>query len=292
MKKLTLNIIGCGHLGKSLAKLWSDHQCFNIGGVLNRSLDSALKAVDFIGQGTAVSALNEMPPAQVYLIATPDNEIFNACQSLLDSDLLNPGDIVFHCSGALSSEVLNMVNSHDVFTCSVHPVKSFADPYKAVENFQDTYCGVEGDPQALDIIETAMQKIGARIFHVKAEGKIYYHAASVMVCNYLTALMEAGLQSYQKSGLDTDTAMQVMQPLVRETLDNIFRMGTVYALTGPIARGDDLVVENQLLAFAKWDPNLAGLYARLGEVAVQLSKQKGNASDEALTRIRKVLEDY
>jgi predicted short-subunit dehydrogenase-like oxidoreductase (DUF2520 family) len=291
MNLLTLNIIGCGHLGKSLAKLWSNHQCFEIGGVLNRSIESSLKAVDFIGRGVAVETFNEMPPAQVYLIATPDNEIINACQSLVDSALLKPGDIIFHCSGTLSSDALNMARTHDAFICSMHPVKSFADPEKAVENFAGTYCGVEGDQQALDIIEIAMQEVGASLFHVQADSKIYYHAASVMVCNYLTALMEAGLQTYQKSGLEREIAMQVMQPMVRETLNNILSLGTVDALTGPIARGDDMVVENQLLALSQWKPEYASLYARLGEVALLLSEQQGNASSEALARIRDCLAD-
>jgi predicted short-subunit dehydrogenase-like oxidoreductase (DUF2520 family) len=291
MNLLTLNIIGCGHLGKSLAKLWSNHQCFEIGGVLNRSIESSLKAVDFIGRGVAVETFNEMPPAQIYLIATPDNEIINACQSLVDSALLKPGDIIFHCSGTLSSEALNMARTYDAFICSMHPVKSFADPEKAIENFAGTYCGVEGDQQALDIIEIAMQEVGASLFHVQADSKIYYHAASVMVCNYLTALMEAGLQTYQKSGLEREIAMQVMQPMVRETLNNILSLGTVDALTGPIARGDDMVVENQLLALSQWKPEYASLYARLGEVALKLSEQQGNASSEALARIRDCLAD-
>ncbi len=292
MNKFRLNIIGCGHLGRSLARLWSTHQCFEIGGVLNRSIESSIQAIDFIEAGVAISNLDEMPPGKVYLIATPDNEIINTCQSLLDSALLKPGDVLFHCSGALSSEALNQAREYDVFICSMHPVKSFADPSNAVENFMGTYCSVEGDPQALDIIEAAMQCIGGRVFRVQAESKIYYHAASVMVCNYLTALMEVGIQTYQNSGLDREQAMDVMQPMVRETLNNIFHLGTADALTGPIARGDDMVVENQLLAISQWNPEYASLYARLGEVALQLSEQKGNASREALALIREYLADY
>jgi predicted short-subunit dehydrogenase-like oxidoreductase (DUF2520 family) len=291
MKKLSLNIIGCGHLGKSLARLWADHLCFEISGVLNRSIESSVQAVNFIGSGVAISSLNEMSPAQVYLIATPDNQIIDACQTLVESALLQAGNILFHCSGALSSEILGKAREQGVFICSVHPVKSFAEPAKAVESFTGTYCGVEGDLQALEIIEVAMQKIGASLFHVQAENKVFYHAASVMVCNYLTALMEVGLQTYQKSGLDRDTAVQVMQPMVRETLDNVFRLGTVDALTGPIARGDNVVVNNQMKALTQWYPAYAGLYASLGEVALQLSQQKGTASTEDLAHIQQCLAD-
>lgn len=288
-KKLKLNIIGCGHLGKALAKLFSDHQCFEIAQVLNRSIESSGQAVDFIGSGVAVSDLESMQPAEVYMISTTDNEIMNACKSLVDAELLKPGDVIFHCSGALSSEILNSAKQQGAFICSVHPVKSFTNPLAVVESFEGTWCGVEGDRQALDVVETSLQKIGGKLFQVQAENKVFYHAASVMVCNYLTALIEVGLQTYQKSGLERETALEVMQPMVRETLNNIFCMGTIDALTGPIARGDDLVVENQLLALSRWKPEFADLYSSLGHIALQLSREKGNASAEAIARLNSVL---
>ena len=54
------------------------------------------------------------------------------------------------------------------------------------------------------------------MFDIEPQSKTIYHAASVFVCNYLTALLEIGARCYEKSGLDRGTAMQVMEPLVRE----------------------------------------------------------------------------
>ena len=54
---------------------------------------------------------------------------------------------------------------------------------------------------------------------IDARFKTVYHAGSVMVCNYLTALMEAGLQCFEKAGLPRNTATEMMEPLVRETLE-------------------------------------------------------------------------
>jgi predicted short-subunit dehydrogenase-like oxidoreductase (DUF2520 family) len=289
MDKLTLNIIGCGNLGKSLAQLWADNQCFKIGQILNRSLESSTSATDFIGAGAPIGKISDMHAADVYLIATPDNEIINACKSLLSADLLKAGDVVFHCSGALGSGVLDEARHSGVHICSAHPVKSFANPVLAVESFEGTYCGVEGDDEALAIIEEAMQKIGGIVFQVQAESKIHYHAASVMVCNYLTALIEVGIQTYQRAGIDRETAMQVMQPMVRGTLNNVFTQGTVDALSGPVARGDDVVLQNQLAALTEWKPEYAEIYTRLGAVALELSREQGNASEEALERMSQCL---
>ena len=40
-----LNIIGCGRLGRTLAKLWSDAGTLSIGGICNRGVDSGKQAL-------------------------------------------------------------------------------------------------------------------------------------------------------------------------------------------------------------------------------------------------------
>lgn len=285
-----LNIIGCGNTGKTLASLWYKQRTFDIGDILNRSRKSALAAVEFIGAGQAVESHADIMPAEVFLIATPDNHIVESCQTLSASGLLRPGTIVFHCSGALSSDVLQSARLQGAFIASVHPVKSFAAPDSSIKTFAGTYCGVEGDDEALNVLNPAFESIGATTFAVNPEFKTLYHAASVMVCNYLTALFEVGLQTYTKAGLERDTAMQVMQPIVQGTLDNIFQLGTTNALTGPVARGDDDVVSRQLDALRDWHPQYADLYRDLGRVALELSRQQGNASDAALSSLGELLE--
>ena len=108
---------------------------------------------------------------------------------------------------------------------SVHPLKSFADPALAAQTFGGTYCAAEGDAAALAVLKPAFEAAGARVSEIDPAFKTIYHAASVIVCNYLAALMEAGLLSYEKSGLRRDDALRMMEPLVRETVDNVFRLG-------------------------------------------------------------------
>src|SRR5262249_50759233 len=143
---------------------------------------------------------------------------------------------------------------------SIHPVKSFADVDSSIATFSGTFCGIEGEESVCRVLTDAFTRLGAHIFAVKTENKMIYHAATVMVCNYLTALMEVGLRCYEQSGLTRQKALEVMQPIVQGTVDNIFCMGTASALTGPIARGDHRLVEKQIEALEKWDTNIAGIY--------------------------------
>ena len=284
----SLNVIGAGRVGRSLAWLWEASRTFEVGDVLDGTPEGAREAVAFIGAGRAVGSLEEMRPAEVWMITTPDRKIAECAQALARAGVLRRADVVFHCSGSMTAGEIAAVVS-EACTASVHPLKTFADPADAVRTFSGTFCAAEGDPAALAVLIPAFDEIGGRIMEIDARYKTVYHAASVLVCNYLTALMEAGLRCYLRAGLERRTAMRIMEPLVRETLDNVFRLGPVAALTGPIARGDNPVVERHLEALEAWDPPIAAIYRELGLIASELAREHGEVEADALARIEALL---
>lgn len=286
---LTLNIIGCGRLGRTLARLWHESGVFDVRDVVNRSRESARSAVAFVGAGRPVSVSGELRPADLFLIGTPDGRIAATGDRLAASGLLRAGDIVFHCSGALSSDALESAREMGARVASVHPVKSFADPAGSVATFTGTYCGAEGCTGALDVLVPAFERIGGRVFQLDAGSKAIYHAASVIVCNYLNALLELGSRTFERSGIERRAAFEIMQPIVRGTVDNVFELGTVAALTGPIARGDHETVARHLDQLSAWDPDAAEVYRRLGAIALELSRAQGKASDESLSVLAELL---
>ncbi len=285
-----LNIIGAGRVGRTLAALWHRQNVFAIRGVCNRTLQNARDAVAFIGAGRAMENISDMPHADAWLLATPDGELAPAGQRLAECGLLRAGDVVFQCSGALPSSDLRVAGIAVAGVASVHPLKSFADPGDAVRTFAGTYCAAEGDAAALALLKPAFETIGARVTEIDPQFKTVYHAASVIVCNYLAALMETGLQCYEKAGIPRTTASKMMDPLVRETVDNVFKLGTVKALTGPIARGDAMVVERQIDSLRDFDPRTAEIYRALGVMAVALSRAQGGADAAELDAIARSLQ--
>jgi predicted short-subunit dehydrogenase-like oxidoreductase (DUF2520 family) len=288
----TLNIIGAGRVGRTLAALWRQRHVMEIHDVFNRTPQSTRDAVAFIGAGRAAESLATMRPADLWMLATSDSELPSAAARLAASGRLRAGDLVFHCSGALASSELRASFMADVHVASVHPLKTFADPQDAARTFAGTYCVAEGDAAALSTLKPAFEQIGARVSEIDPQHKTIYHAASVIVSNYLTALLEAGLQCYEKAGLPRDTAAAMMAPLVRETVDNIFKLGTVKALTGPIARGDAAVVERQVRALQAFDPRIADVYRALGRLAVDLSRAQGGAPTLSLQAIEALLQAH
>ncbi|PWQ94577.1 Rossmann-like and DUF2520 domain-containing protein [Leucothrix arctica] len=287
---LRINFIGCGQVGKTLGKLWHKGSHLKIGDVLNQSLLSSETAVEVINAGKPVDNLVHMTCADVYMIGCGDDSIEQCSQDLANSGLLKQGGIVFHCSGAQPASLLSACKDKGVYIASIHPIKSFANVQLAVDSFEGTYCGMEGDEIALQKLEPLFNNIGARLVKINSDNKSLYHAASVIACNYLVALQELSINTFAQAGIERGQAMAILQPIVRGTVENIFTLGTVSSLTGPIARGDKDIVSNQLNAISDWNQDFATVYQLLGKVSVDIASKKEGADITKLKQIRDLLE--
>jgi predicted short-subunit dehydrogenase-like oxidoreductase (DUF2520 family) len=270
----SLTVIGAGKVGKTLARLWTLNQTYEIRDVLTRTPTSAQRAVDFIGAGQAVNEYTSLRPADFFLIASPDNQIRKCCEALATAGLLCSGNVVFHCSGALPSSALAAATRQGAAVASVHPIRSFASPEQRLENFEGIWCGVEGDRRAIDALRKGFAAIGAQWVPIKPKAKILYHAAAVFASNYLVTLTEVAKQAYMAAGVPADVALQLLQPLMQETLENIFRLGPEAALTGPIARGDMAAATRQYQAVANWNAQYAELYNQFVTLTAELAARR------------------
>jgi predicted short-subunit dehydrogenase-like oxidoreductase (DUF2520 family) len=282
---LTLSVIGCGKVGKTLGRVWSDARVFDIGDVLNRRPDSARAATDFIGAGRPVAAWTELGRADVFMLSVPDDAIGPCAQRLAQQKTVAPGAIVFHCSGAKASGLLAELRTVGAEVASLHPVKSFADPRRAAETFPGTVCALEGDSRACAVLDEAIGRAGGRCLRVGADRKLVYHAGTVFVSNYLVSLLEVGVRCFVEAGMTRKQALSIALPLARGTLENVAALDTVDALTGPIARGDSGLVGDQLAALLDRYPDIGELYAMLGHYALELSRRRTSADPAALDKI-------
>ncbi|MES2039901.1 MAG: Rossmann-like and DUF2520 domain-containing protein [Pseudomonadota bacterium] len=267
----TLNIIGAGKVGKVLAKNFQRQQVFVIQQVLNRTLTSACDAVAWLGAGQAVDEISQLQPADVTMLTVSDDQIANVCQQLADAGLLKAGSVIFHCSGAKASTELQAARLAGAAVASVHPVRSFANVDLLAEQFAGTICSLEGDGVALVLLVPALQATGAETVIINADNKLLYHAGSVFASNYLVTLMEVALRTYQAAGIPIETAQKMAAPLARQTLENVFNLGTQAALTGPIARGDMQTVALQQTRLNDWDQQTGDLYQAFTQPTIDLA---------------------
>jgi len=281
----SFNLIGPGRLGQTLARLWHDAHLVTITSILGRDKHKTDNACHFIGSGQSVE-WEELTPARITLLATPDDMLAPTAAQLTQTNVLRPGDIVFHCSGACSSEILSSLHEQGACVASIHPLTSFAQPRLAIADFSGTYCGYEGDGASLEILLPLFSGLGANCFPIDPSKKTLYHAGAVLACNALVALMHAATRSMAVAGIPQEIAWPALRPLIDGSLANIDKLGTRDALTGPIARGDAQIVEHQYAALSANDELLGEIYAALSKQAILLTQLPEVQQHILLTALR------
>lgn len=269
----TLNLIGAGRVGRTLARLWHTQGVLQVQDVLTTSITSAQKAVHFIGAGCAVADIAAMRPANLWLLAVPDRQIAASALALTAAAHQHPPALAFHASGALASAELQPLQALGWQLASAHCILSFATPEVALRQFAGTPCGLEGDTGALAQLQPVLTTIGAQCFTVAADKKVLYHAAAVFATNFLPVLQAQAEALWRDSGVPDELLPQLRQTLLRNAVDNLLELGPAGALTGPAARGDTALVQRQGQAVAQWDATAGAAYRALSELARRLARQ-------------------
>lgn len=286
-----LNVIGCGKVGRVLARLLVERGGVSCLCLVSRSEESAHSARDFIGSGVPKGRIADLPPADLWMITAGDVRLEAIAEEIAREGALSPGDLAFHCSGAVSSSVLAPLRAKGAVLGSAHPIRSFADPALAYRSFPGTACALEGEPAALERLSPIFRSIGAETFELSEDSKTRCHAGHVMVSNNLVALLDLGRRLYESAGVPKSNIDKFMSSLVQGTLDNVKALGTTEALTGPIVRGEVETVLRQL-------ENLRGepaidkayaAYALLGLISVEISERRGAISANEADRLKELL---
>lgn len=268
----TLNLVGAGRVGQTLARLWGLSGSFTVQDVLTTSPASAQAACNSIGAGQPVASLQAMRPADVWMLAVPDAQLGSAAEALAQA--APPASLVFHCSGALASTSLAVLAALGWRTASAHCILSFATVDAAVAQFPGTACALEGEPSACDQLRTAFSAIGAQCFRVASEYKLLYHAAAVFATNFLPVLQSVAEDAWRSTGVPAELIPNLRATLLANAVANITRLGPAAALTGPAARGDTAAIARQAQAVGEWDAAAGAAYAALSTLALRLAAQR------------------
>ncbi len=277
----TVAIAGAGHTGRTLGRLLAQAG-WRIGGVACRTEGRAREAAAFIGGGEPTdNLLCVSGDADLVLLTVPDAAI------LVAADRLRPrkGAVVAHACGALPAAVLSTVRPLGAFAGGLHPLRSFADPALAAERFPGTWCAIDGDADALPVLEQAVRAMAGTPLRVDSAAKPLYHAGAVFASNYLVAVLEAALRLFAAAGVERRAALDPILTLVRGTVENVGQVGIPAALTGPVERGDVGTIRAHVHAIRETLPGLAEAYANLARLACEVAMAKGTIDPAVAGRI-------
>ena len=84
--------------------------------------------------------------------------------------------------------------------------------------------------------------------------------------------MDDLIRLLEETGIDTETAYEMLEPLVKNNIESVFSNGCIEALTGPIERNDVQTVEHH-------SQNLGGeerkaCYLAVGNMVTKLAEKK------------------
>lgn len=281
-------IIGAGRLGTSMGYALSQRD-YTIIALSCLTMPSAEESQKIIGQGHAsTDNVRTADRGEILFLTVPDDEIARVVQELVSSPLSWEGKTVFHCSGLLTSSILEPLQTKGAHTASLHPCYSFPRKESRPDLFQDIYFALEGDDSAVAAAEEIIQRIGGVDIKIRAEDKANYHTACSLTSNMSVALFYTAIALLSQCGITEEKAKKVLWPLLEGTLQNVNKIDIFDALTGPVARGDLNSVRTHL-AELEHSPIARRIYIDLARQALEMTKRGGRIPKEKVSALEALL---
>ncbi len=282
---LKLGFIGAGTVGTALAVRLSS-KGYPVLAVSSRSQASARKLAQAINGCHAFNNSQDVADtAELIFITTPDDTIVSVASEIQ----WHRGQSVVHCSGALSTDILESAKQLGAQVGAFHPLQTFANIKQAIENIPGSTFALEAEEPLLSTLKDVATVLDGNWIELKTNDKVAYHAAAVIACNYLVTLVKLATDLWQSFNIPQSQAIQALLPLIRGTIHNIDTVGIPQCLTGPIARGDIETIKKHLDALQKVAPALLSTYQELGRQTIPVALAKGTINQHQAEELQTIL---
>lgn len=240
---LDVAIVGAGRVGCSIGRalLARDHRVVAVS-VANQ--DSARRVLDALGHVPIVEPEDAPLAANVVVIAVPDDALAQTARRVARG--LCEGAVVLHTSGIHGVDVLAPCGEN---IAAIHPAQTVPEPST---DLTGVYFGVTAPAHMREWAAWFVGELGGIAVDVPEERRALYHAALSMASNFTVAL------AADSADLLQDPA--ALEPLLRQTIENVIRLGGDAALTGPVVRGDAGTVRAHIAALTAHAPHLLESY--------------------------------
>ncbi len=262
-KKPSVAIVGPGRLGAALADALSAAG-YRIGELVSRTPQRyrvLARRLDAESVGVNEAGL----AAELVWLCVPDREIASVSGRLAEQGSW-PGKLVFHSSGALTSDALSALRKKGAHVASVHPLMTFVG--RRQSSMRGVPFGIEGDSAARRIASKIVRDLGGESFAVRKRNKTLYHAWGTCLSPLFISLLVASERVALKAGISSAAARKKAIPILSQTLANYRKLGAANSFSGPIVRGDVATVRRHLQALRK-SPELRSVYIAMARVALR-----------------------
>jgi len=222
-------LIGCGNVAKHLFGVFWEHKAIEIIQIVGRN-EKALKNLDTtISSTTDFSDLKE---ADIYIIAVSDDAIASVSKQLTTKK-----GLIVHTSGSISISALSDHRRSGVF----YPLQTFSEGHKV--DFENVpFCLEATNETDLGVLKKLAGHISEKVFEVSSEQRKNLHLAAVFVNNFTNHLYQIGNTICKANNLSFD----ILNPLIKETVNKIEKISPFDAQTGPARRNDIQTINSHL----------------------------------------------
>jgi predicted short-subunit dehydrogenase-like oxidoreductase (DUF2520 family) len=235
--KATITLIGAGNLAQALGPALKTAG-YKIDFVAARETASSRRRAAMLArllESRTQSLSDAGPTSDILWICHTDDALAETAKLLARKPGWS-GKIVFHSSGALSSDVLSPLKRKGASTASLHPMMTFVPG--ATPRMEDVPFAVEGDSRAALVARRIVRDLGAESFAIRKAAKPLYHALGSFSSPLIVAALVTAERVGRGAGLTASQTRRVMTPILRQTIKNYAERGAAAAFSGPIKRGD------------------------------------------------------
>lgn len=244
-RKPAITLIGAGNLARALGPAL--HAAgYKIGAVAARETASSRRRAAMLARMLGANALpleQAGPDSDIIWVCHTDDALAETARKLAGKRGWE-GKIVFHSSGALSSDVLAPLRRKGAHVASLHPMMTFVPG--ASPKMSEVPFAVEGDRLAVIAARRLIKNLGAEIFPIQKRFKTLYHALGSFSSPMLVATLATAERVGRAAGLSPNQTRRIIGPILHETIQNYLERGPAAAFSGPIKRGDINTIRRHL----------------------------------------------
>jgi predicted short-subunit dehydrogenase-like oxidoreductase (DUF2520 family) len=259
--RLAVGTIGAGRVGAVLAAALgrAGHHPVAVAAV---SRASRRRAEALVPEAAVLAPDQVAARADLLLLCVPDDVLAELVAGLAAADVVKPGTLVAHSSGAHGYRVLDPLLSSGALPLALHPVMTFTGTDVDLQRLAGACFGVTAPDELRFAAEALVIEMGAEPVWIEESMRGLYHAALATGANHIVTLVNQASDLLRDAGVDNPSRM--LGPLLGAALDNSLRHGDA-AMTGPVARGDAGTVRTHLDVLA--EPPVRAAYIALSRLA-------------------------
>lgn len=262
MVQKSVTIIGAGRVGNALGKAFYKAG-IKIDLVISRTEKSAASLANHL-HTSHTRVISSPISSELALLTVPDAVL----QEIVNKLHISDSTIVAHTAGSFSIDVFSSLN------CSgsgvLYPFQTFSAE-RDIELSKIPFFIEADSNDSLARIRSYAECISNMVYDSKLNTRQQVHIAGVFVNNFVNHINGLGIELVERAGFQKE----IVDHLIKETMEKLFLVGPEEAQTGPAIRNDINTIEKhlELLSFSS---QLSDIYKVLTESIIKKSQELNN----------------